>query len=85
MFKKRNSSGRGFGFKPDAELVRVSNAAGQEMSRLIDYIEREFKTDRIRATFVAGVLIGSLEEMIKLNNGQNSVKEIIKEYDNNHD
>ena len=65
----------------DLELAKVTQSASHQTMLLIDYIEREFRTDRARATFAAGVLIGSLEEMIKLSNGQDAVKEIIGEYD----
>lgn len=64
----------------DTEFIQVSRAVERETNFLINYIQREFNTSKICATFTVSVLIGSLEEMIKLNNGQESVKEIIEEY-----
>ena len=68
-------------FGNDENLSQVSRAAANLMISLIDYIEREFKTDRTRATCAAGVLVGSLSTMIENNEGgREGVQELINEY-----
>jgi hypothetical protein len=63
----------------DSELFhQASVSTANLMNKLISYIENEFKTDRIRATFVAGVLIASLPTTIEENEGgREGVQEII--------
>lgn len=67
----------------DHELLKeTSYSTGNLLLKLVDYIEKEFKTSRVKATFAAGVLIASLPTMIEENEGgRESVQEIIKDFE----
>jgi hypothetical protein len=68
----------------DHELLKqTSYSTGNLLLKLVDYIEKEFKTSRVKATFAAGVLIASLPEMIEENEGgREGVQEIIDDFEN---
>lgn len=63
-------------------LKQVSYSTGNLLINLVDYIQHEFKTDRVKATFAAGVLIASIPTMIEENEGgREGVQEIINDFD----
>ena len=68
----------------DNKLLReTSYSTGNLLLKLVDYIEKEFKTSRVKATFAAGVLIASLPTMIEENEGgREGVQEIINDFEN---
>ena len=70
-------------FTDNEQLRQVSYSTGNLLIELVDYIQQEYKTDRVRATFAAGVLIASVPTMIKENEGgREGVQEIINDFDN---
>ncbi|AFY54406.1 hypothetical protein Riv7116_1865 [Rivularia sp. PCC 7116] len=78
-----NSSYNLFDDCDDEILHKTSQATANLVIKLIDYIQHEFKTDRAKATFTAGVLIASLPEMIEENEGgREGVQEIINDFEN---
>lgn len=64
-------------------LKETSYSTGDILIKLVDYIEKEFKTSRVKATFAAGILIASLPIMIEENEGgREGVQEIINDFEN---
>ncbi|WP_414622064.1 hypothetical protein [Calothrix sp. CCY 0018] len=70
---------------PNELLKQTSYTTGDLLIKLVDYIEKEFRTDRVRATFAAGVLIASLPTMIEeTEGGKEGVQEIINDFENTY-
>lgn len=64
-------------------LKETNEAATKLAIKLVNYIEKEFKVDRLKATFTAGVLIASIPAMIEENNGvKEGVQGIIDDLEN---
>lgn len=70
----------------DNELLKQTTlATGRMLAEFVDYIEKEFKCDKTKATFVAGILISSLPLMIEENEGgREGVQEIINDFETIH-